>query len=69
MKVIDKLILKHMACSYIMYCKVSGVDNISFEKYCQKYLQHFKHKTNEIQDIVISALERMKKEKKETKKV
>ena len=67
-KLVNKIILKHLACSYVMYCKVSSIENLSFEKYLQKYNLYFKHQTNEIQDIVISALQQMKKEKKETKK-
>lgn len=63
-KFVNKIILKHLACSYIMYCKFSSNDTLSFEKYLQKYNLTFKHKANEIQDLVISALHQMKKEKK-----
>ena len=31
-KFVNKIILKHLACSYIMYCKVSFNDTLSFEK-------------------------------------
>ena len=67
-KLVNKIILKHLACSYIMYCKVSSNDTLSFDRYLQIYNSTFKHKVNEIQDLVISALHQMKKEKKETNK-
>ena len=63
-KLVNKIILKHLACSYIIFCNYTNNDTLSFEKYLQLYNLTFKRKTNQIQDLVILALQQMKKEKK-----
>lgn len=68
MKILNNLVLKHLACSYVLYCKEKNNEFLSFQKYCDKYSLVMKVHTNEIYDIVNSAKSIIKKEKKTIKK-
>lgn len=64
MNMIKELVLKHLACSYVLYCKENLGSYVSFEEYCSRYDSTLKNDTNFIHDIMNSAKKTMKKEKK-----
>ena len=64
MNVLKELVLKHLACSYVLYCKENSGSYVSFEEYCSRYDETLKNETNFIYDIMNSAKKTMKKEKK-----
>lgn len=68
MNPVKDLILKHLACSYVLYCKNDLGSYLSFEEYCSRYDHILKDEINFIYDIMKSAKKIIKKEKKVGKK-
>ena len=64
MNVLKELVLKHLACSYVLYCRKDLDSYLSFEEYCSRYDETLKNETNFIHDIMNSAKKIIKKEKK-----
>lgn len=68
MKLLNNVILKHLACSYLVHCKMTKNDTLSFERYLEIYNYNIKNCANDISDIVSSAQKKMKELKKADKK-
>ena len=64
MNMVKELILKHLSCSYVLYCRKDLDSYLSFEEYCSRYDETLKNEINFIHDIMNSAKKIMKKEKK-----
>ncbi len=60
MKIVNKIILKHLACSYLVHCKLNTDNLLSFERYLEIYNYNIKNCVNDISDIVKGAEKKMK---------
>lgn len=63
MKLINSVILKHLATAYVVASIEFDRNYISFEEYCNRYTKAIKQHGDMISDVIKSANYQMKREK------